>query len=78
MEYRSHVGWTERVRRRSKRMLVYIPPWPDLVSVPDLILVSVPDLIRAVIASSIPPRKTVWGTAYLQFVPCPGMCGDRN
>ena len=31
-------------------------------------VVSVPDLIRAVIASSIPPRKTVWGTAYLQLV----------
>ena len=31
-------------------------------------VVSVPALIRAAIASSIPPRKTVWGTAYLQLV----------
>ena len=33
-----------------------------------VLLVSVPALIRAAIASSIPPRKTVWGTAYLQLV----------
>ena len=39
-------------------------------------IVSVPDLIRAEIASSIPPWKTIWGTVYLQFVP--GMCGDRK
>ena len=35
---------------------------------PTSTIVSVPDLIRAAIASSIPPRKTVWGTAYLQLV----------
>jgi len=50
----------------------------DAHLVPQADVVSVPDLIRAAIASSIPPRKTVWGTAYLQFVPCPGMCGDRK
>ena len=31
-------------------------------------VVSVSDLIRVAIASNIPPRKTVWGTAYLRLV----------
>ena len=38
-------------------------PWP-----PNIVLV--PTLIKAAVASSIPLRKTVWGTAYLHAQVC--------